>query len=66
MPNKSLTPLTKPRAEILALNRDVLRPPPPLLAPSYKRNRDLWCFYHNDYGHDAEDYSDLKKKLKTV
>lgn len=62
MPNKNLTPLTKPRAEILALHRDVLRPPPPLIAPPHKRNRDLWCYYHNDHGHDTEDCNDLKKE----
>lgn len=64
MPTKNLTPLTKPRAEILALHRDVLRTPPPLLAPPHKRNRDLWCFYHNDHGHDTEDCNDLKKEVE--
>lgn len=45
---------------------DVLRSPPPLIAPPHKRNRDLylWCLYHNDHGHDTEDCNDLKKEVE--
>lgn len=61
--NQQLTPLTKTRTEILSIHRDVLRNPPALMSPSHKRNRNVYCAYHNDHGHDTESCNDLKKLI---
>lgn len=59
--NQQLTHLTKTRTEILSIHRDVLRNPPALMSPPHKRNRNVYCAYHNDHGHDTESCNDLKK-----
>lgn len=64
MSDKSLTPLTKTRTEILSIYRDVHRNPLALMSPAHRRNRELYCAYHNDHGHDTESCNDLKKKIE--
>lgn len=34
------------------------------MSPPHKRNRNAFCAYHNDHGHDTESCNDLKKEIE--
>lgn len=64
MPNHTLTPLTKSRTEILAIHRDILRNPPAITTPAFRRQCNLWCAYHNDHGHETEYCNYFQKAIE--
>lgn len=34
------------------------------MSPPHKRNRNFYCAYHNDHGHDTESCNDLKNEIE--
>nr|XP_027095930.1 uncharacterized protein LOC113715828 [Coffea arabica] len=42
------------------------RDPPEILRKRDKRNPNLYCAYHQDVGHETEDYNDLKKEIENL
>lgn len=59
-----LTPLTKSCTNILSLNKNVLRPPPPLQAAPHKRDKSKWYDFHGDHGHRTEECKDLMSEIE--
>ena len=43
--------------------RDALPTPPPTTTASDRRNYNLWCDYHREYGHTLEQCRELKRIL---
>ncbi|XP_027098963.1 uncharacterized protein [Coffea arabica] len=67
-PEKSYTPLTRPRAQILAVMEaeglgDRL---PKMGTPRNKRNQDRYCAFHRDVGHDKEGCWALPKEIENL
>ncbi|XP_052203242.1 uncharacterized protein LOC127808678 [Diospyros lotus] len=62
------TPLTVPRAEILATTegKDYLKKPLPMRAPSDQRDREKYCRFHRDHGHDTADCYQLKQEIQEL
>ncbi|XP_052203083.1 uncharacterized protein LOC127808555 [Diospyros lotus] len=62
--SSGFTPLIAPRVEILATieGKDYLKKPRPMKAPSDKRNRNKYCHFHRDHGHDTEKCHQLKEE----
>ncbi|XP_052181996.1 uncharacterized protein LOC127794786 [Diospyros lotus] len=62
------TPLNAPRADILATikGKDYLKKPRPIKAPSDKRNRSKYCYFHRDHGHDTEECHQLKEEIQEL
>ncbi|GJU60529.1 hypothetical protein Tco_1238295 [Tanacetum coccineum] len=65
-PNDTFTALIKSLAEILATSegKAMLRPPPRMFAPTNKRDQTKYCEFHEDHGHDTNDYIDLQKEIE--
>lgn len=51
------------RRDIFFAVQDALPAPPPTTTPSDRRNYDLYCDYHREYGHTLEQYRELKRIL---
>nr|XP_027086512.1 uncharacterized protein LOC113708248 [Coffea arabica] len=66
LPEKSYTPLTWPRAQILAvMEAEGLGDRPPKMGtPRNKRNQDRYCAFHRDVGHDTEGCWALRKEIE--
>nr|GEW95853.1 reverse transcriptase domain-containing protein [Tanacetum cinerariifolium] len=60
-PNDTFTALIKSPAEILATSegKAILRPPPRMFAPANKRDRTKYYEFHEDHGHDTNDYDPI-------
>lgn len=54
------TPLRKSPKEILTKGKGILRTSLKMQTLSFKRNKDKFCDYHEDHGHDTDDCKDLK------
>nr|XP_027083504.1 uncharacterized protein LOC113705795 [Coffea arabica] len=67
LPEKGYTPLTRPRAQILALmEAEGLGGRPPKMGTlRKKRNQDRYCAFHRD-GHDTEGCWVLRKEIKDL
>ncbi|XP_071901929.1 uncharacterized protein [Coffea arabica] len=65
---KSYTPLTRPRAQILAvMEAEGLGDRPPKMGtPRNKRNQDRYCAFHRDVGHDTEGCWALRKEIEDL
>nr|XP_027096042.1 uncharacterized protein LOC113715937 [Coffea arabica] len=68
LPEKSYTPLTRPRAQILAvMEAEGLRDRPPKMGtPRNKRNQDRYCAFHRDVRHDTEGCWALRKEIEDL
>ncbi|XP_027093768.1 uncharacterized protein [Coffea arabica] len=68
LPEKSYTPLTRPRAQILAvMEAEGLGDRPPKMGtPRNKRNQDRYCAFHRDVGHDTEGCWALRKEIEDL
>ncbi|XP_052172249.1 uncharacterized protein LOC127788175 [Diospyros lotus] len=66
--SSSFTPLNAPRAEILATieGKDCLKKPLPMRAPCNKRNRNKYCRFHRDHGHDTKECHQLKEEIQQL
>ncbi|XP_027075706.1 uncharacterized protein [Coffea arabica] len=65
---KTYTPLTRPRAQILAvMEAEGLGDRPPKMGtPRNKRNQDQYCAFHRDVGHDTEGCWALRKEIEDL
>ncbi|GKB75586.1 reverse transcriptase domain-containing protein [Tanacetum coccineum] len=61
---ESFTPLTKTPKEILAMDNVNIPPPHPMAGTPEKRNMNKFCDYHQDRGHNMNDYYHLNKQIK--
>ncbi|GJU05758.1 reverse transcriptase domain-containing protein [Tanacetum coccineum] len=52
--------------EILAMDNVNFPPPPPMVGTPEKRNMNKLCDYHQDRGHNTNDYYHLKKQIEEV
>nr|GEW85182.1 hypothetical protein [Tanacetum cinerariifolium] len=52
--------------EILAVEANKFQPPPPMVTPVEKRNRNKLCDFHNDKGHNADECMQLKKQIEEL
>ncbi|KAK3020900.1 hypothetical protein RJ639_045883 [Escallonia herrerae] len=59
---QNLTPLNAKPSQILHKIKDnkVFQWPEKMRSPPNKRNKALWCHFHNDHGHTTDDCSSLK------
>ncbi|XP_027174781.1 uncharacterized protein LOC113774446 [Coffea eugenioides] len=65
---KGYTPLTRPRAQILAVMEaeGLGGRPPKMGTPRNKRNQDRYCAFHRDVGHDTEGCWALRKEIEDL
>ncbi|GKF35990.1 hypothetical protein Tco_0112748, partial [Tanacetum coccineum] len=61
---EDFTSLTKSPKEILAMDNVNFPPPPPMAGTPKKRNMNKFCDYHQDRGHNTNDYYHLKKQIE--
>ncbi|XP_027178202.1 uncharacterized protein LOC113777367 [Coffea eugenioides] len=68
LPEKTYTPLTRPRAQILAvMEAEGLGDRPTKMGtPRNKRNQDRYCAFHRDVGHDTEGCWALRKEIEDL
>ncbi|XP_027120724.1 uncharacterized protein [Coffea arabica] len=68
LPEKGYTPLTRPRAQVLAVieAEGLVGRPPKMGTPRNKRNQDRYCAFHRDVGHDTEGCSALRKEIEDL
>ncbi|GJZ90991.1 reverse transcriptase domain-containing protein [Tanacetum coccineum] len=61
------TPLTRTPKEILANEAGKFKPPPPMVTPMEKRSSNKFCDFHNDKGHNIDEYQPKagKKEVPT-
>nr|GEY92026.1 reverse transcriptase domain-containing protein [Tanacetum cinerariifolium] len=52
--------------EILAAEANKFQPPPPMVTPVEKRNRNKLCDFHNDKGHNTDKCMQLKKQIEEL
>ncbi|KAK3005146.1 hypothetical protein RJ639_017644 [Escallonia herrerae] len=66
--SKNLTPLNAKPSQILHEIKDnkALQWPDKMRSWPNKRNKDLWCHYHNDHGHTTDNYGSLKRAIKAL
>ncbi|XP_027155322.1 uncharacterized protein LOC113755546 [Coffea eugenioides] len=66
LPKKGYTPLTRPRAQILAVMEaeGLGGRPRKMGTPRNKRNQDRYCAFHRDVGHDTEGCWALQKEIE--
>ncbi|XP_027071899.2 uncharacterized protein [Coffea arabica] len=67
-PEKGYTPLTRPRAQILAVMEaeGLGERPPKMGTPRNKKNQDRYCAFHRDVGHDTEGCWALRKEIEDL
>ncbi|KAK3037243.1 hypothetical protein RJ639_030136 [Escallonia herrerae] len=65
---ENLTPLNAKPSQILHEIKDnkVLQWPEKIRSRPNKRNKDLWCHFHNDHGHSTDNYGSLKRAIKAL
>ncbi|KAK3029517.1 hypothetical protein RJ639_037538 [Escallonia herrerae] len=65
---ENLTPLNaKPSQTLHEIKENkALRWPDKMRSRPNKRNKDLWCHYHNDHGHTTDNYGSLKRAIETL
>lgn len=67
-PQSLFTPLNRTRAEILAIAAPdgILSKPNKMKSPPDKRNINLYCRFHEDHGHDTEQYFELRREIEAA
>ncbi|XP_027157185.1 uncharacterized protein LOC113758607 [Coffea eugenioides] len=68
LPEKSYTPLTRPRAQILAVMEaeGLGGRPPKMGTPRNKRNQDRYCAFHRDVGYNTEGCWALQREIEDL
>nr|XP_027088686.1 uncharacterized protein LOC113710036 [Coffea arabica] len=68
LPEKGYNPLTRPRAQVLAVMEveGLVGWPPKMGTPRNKRNQDRYCAFHRDVGHDTEGCRALRKEIEDL
>ncbi|KAK3011634.1 hypothetical protein RJ639_011209 [Escallonia herrerae] len=67
-PLENLTPLNAKPSQILHKIKDnkALQWPDKMRSRSNKRNKDLWCHFHNDHGHITDNCGSLKLAIEAL
>ncbi|GJS61829.1 hypothetical protein Tco_0656613 [Tanacetum coccineum] len=60
------TLLTKTPKEILALDKEKFKPPPPMTTPVEKRNASKFCEFHREVGHTTDECMHLKRQIEEM
>ncbi|GJV99658.1 reverse transcriptase domain-containing protein [Tanacetum coccineum] len=60
------TLLTKSPKEILALDKEKFKAPPPMTTPVEKRNNNKFCEFHGEVGHNIDECMHLKRQIKEL
>nr|GEV20427.1 reverse transcriptase domain-containing protein [Tanacetum cinerariifolium] len=60
------TLLTKTPKEILALDKEKFKPPPPMTTSVEKRNTSKFCEFHGEVGHTTDECMHLKRQIKEM
>ncbi|KAK3036388.1 hypothetical protein RJ639_032157 [Escallonia herrerae] len=65
---ENLTSLNSKPSQILHEIKDnkALRWPDKMRSRPNKRNKDLWCHYHNDHGHTTDNCGSLKRAIEAL
>ncbi|KAK3035100.1 hypothetical protein RJ639_032602 [Escallonia herrerae] len=65
---ENLTPLNAKPSQILHEIKEnkALQWPDKLKSRPNKRNKDLWCHFHNDHGHTTDNYGSLKRAIEAL
>ncbi|KAK3016899.1 hypothetical protein RJ639_005914 [Escallonia herrerae] len=65
---ENLTPLNAKPSQILHEIKDnkALQWPDKLKSRPNKRNKDLWCHFHNDHGHTIDNCGSLKRAIEAL
>ncbi|KAK3007558.1 hypothetical protein RJ639_014563 [Escallonia herrerae] len=65
---KNLMPLTARPSQILheIKDKEILEKPDKMRSMPSKRDRNLWCRYHNDHGHTTDNYELLKREIEAL
>ncbi|KAK3022570.1 hypothetical protein RJ639_047548 [Escallonia herrerae] len=65
---KNLTPLNAKPSQILHEIKEnkALQWPDKLKSQPNKRNKDLWCHFHNDHGHTTDNCESLKRAIEAL
>ncbi|KAK3025704.1 hypothetical protein RJ639_041709 [Escallonia herrerae] len=65
---ENLTPLNPKPSQILHEIKDnkALQWPDKLKSRPNKRNKDLWCHFHNDHGHTTDNCGSLKRAIEAL
>ncbi|GJZ40640.1 hypothetical protein Tco_0587526 [Tanacetum coccineum] len=58
------TPLTKTPKEILAMNTVKFKAPPPMTGPAEIRNKNKFCEFHGDKGHNTCECIHLRRQIE--
>nr|GEX21022.1 reverse transcriptase domain-containing protein [Tanacetum cinerariifolium] len=66
MGSNRFTPLTRTPKEILAAEASKFQPSPPMVTPVEKRSSNKLCDFHNDKGHNTDEYMQLKKQIEEL
>ncbi|GJY12137.1 hypothetical protein Tco_0381446 [Tanacetum coccineum] len=60
------TLLTKTPKEILALEKGKFKTPPPMTTPVEKRNKNKFCEFHGEVGHNTGECNHLRKQIEDM
>ncbi|KAK3032333.1 hypothetical protein RJ639_035384 [Escallonia herrerae] len=65
---EKLTTLNAKPSQILHKIKDnkALKWPDKMKSRPNKRNKDLWCYFHNDHGHTTDDCGSLKRAIEAL
>ncbi|KAK3032221.1 hypothetical protein RJ639_036151 [Escallonia herrerae] len=65
---ENLTPLNAKPSQILHEIKDnkALQWPDKIKSRPNKRNKDLWCYFHNDHGHTTDNCGSLKRAIEAL
>ncbi|GKA05427.1 hypothetical protein Tco_0684547 [Tanacetum coccineum] len=58
------TPLIKIPKEILAMEMVKFKAPPPMSGPAENQNKNKFCEFHGDKGHNTDECIHLRKQIK--
>ncbi|KAK2999039.1 hypothetical protein RJ639_023403 [Escallonia herrerae] len=66
--SENLTPLNAKPSQILHEIKDnkAFQWPDKMRSRPNKRNKDLWCHYHNDHGHTTDNCGSLKRAIEAL
>ena len=66
--NQQYTPLNMPLKQVLMQIKDdpSLKWPEKMKGDPNKRNRNKYCRFHRDYGHDTDECFDLKQQIENL